>query len=38
MKLTYAVRMTLGLPVLTDGGRLVRECGPTGGAAAHRVP
>ncbi len=38
MKLTYAVRMTLGSPVLMGGGRLFRERCPAGGAAAHRAP
>ncbi|AEM86335.1 hypothetical protein Strvi_6963 [Streptomyces violaceusniger Tu 4113] len=38
MNLTYAVRMTVGSPVLTAGGRLFRRRGSAGGAAAHRAP
>ncbi|GAA0502344.1 MULTISPECIES: hypothetical protein [Streptomyces] len=37
MYLTYAVQMTVGLLVLTAGGRFFRERGSAGGAAAYRA-
>ncbi|SEB69397.1 hypothetical protein [Streptomyces melanosporofaciens] len=37
MNLTYAVQMTVGLLVLTAGGRFLRERGSAGGAAAYRA-
>ncbi|MEV5772619.1 hypothetical protein AB0L49_15375 [Streptomyces antimycoticus] len=37
MNLTYAVQMTVGLLVLTAGGRFFRERGFAGGAAAYRA-